>query len=98
VEYHILPKVLEQAGTDFYRIDRRWKPKDLLPAVISQNMLKDAQGRYNLLVQAEDELQTLDRAHFYLRILKRMRLTIRRAQFARRADDLEFIKALVHSL
>lgn len=94
MEYHILPKVLEQAGTDFYRIDRRWKPKDLLPAVISQNMLKDAQGRYNLLVQAEDELQTLDRAHFYLRILKRMRLTIRRAQFAWRADDLEFIKAI----
>jgi len=92
VEY--LPKILEQAGTDFYRINRQWKPKGLLPAIISQGMLKDAQQKYNLLVQAENELQTLDRAHLYIGILKRMRLTIRRAQFAWRADDLEFLKAI----
>ena len=94
MEYRFLPKVLEQAGNDFYRIDRRWKPKELMPAIIAQQMLKDAQSRYNLLVKAEDELQTLDRAHLYIRILKRMRLTIRRAQFAWRVDDLEFLKAI----
>lgn len=94
MDYRILPQVLDQEGTDFYRIDHRWKPKELVPSIVSQGMLKDAQRRYNLLSQAEDELQTLERAPVYLRILKRMRFTIRRAQFAWRADDLEFIKAI----
>jgi len=94
VEYSILLKVLEQEGTNFYRLNKRWKPKSLVPSIISQGMLKDAQQRYNLLAQAEDEFQTLERAPVYLRILKRMRFTIRQAQFAWRADDLEFLKAI----
>lgn len=94
MEYRVLPQILEQEGNDFYRIDRRWKPTNLIPSIISQAMLKDAQQRYNLLSQAEDEFQTLERAHLYIRILKRMRFTIRRAQFAWRADDLEFVKAI----
>ena len=94
MEYLVLPKILEQEGDDFYRINRQWKPKELVPSIISQQMLKDAQRRYNLLSQAEEELQALDRADTYLRILKRMRFTIRRAQFAWRADDLEFLKAI----
>jgi hypothetical protein len=94
VEYRILPELLEQEGNDFYQISHLWKPKELVPSVVSQKMLKDALQKYNRLSQAENELQTLDRAPAYLRILKRMRFTIRRAQFAWRADDLEFLKAI----
>ena len=94
MEYRILPQILGQEGVNFYRIDRRWKPKELMPSIISQAMLKDAQQRLNFLSQAEDELQTLERAHLYIRILKRMRFTVRKAQFAWRADDLEFLKAI----
>jgi hypothetical protein len=94
VDYPVLRQILDQEGTQFYRIDRRWKPKGLMPSIISQAMLKDAQTRFNLLSQAEDELQTLERAHIYFRILKRMQFTIRRAQFSWRADDLEFLKAV----
>jgi hypothetical protein len=94
VQYRILPKILEQEGTHFYRIERRWQPKNLIPDPYRRNLLKDAQDRYNLLAQGEDEFQTLERAHLYIRILKRMRLTIRRAQFAWRTDDLEFIKSV----
>jgi len=94
VRYTILPKVLNQEGTHFYRIERKWKPKNLLVDPFRRNLLLDAQARFNLLEGAEDELQTLDRAPLYIRILRRMRLTVRRAQFAWRADDLEFIKAV----
>jgi len=94
VRYLILPKVLDQEGTHFYRIERKWKPKNLLVDPFRRNLLLDAQKRFNLLEGAEDELQTLDRAPLYIRILRRMRLTVRRAQFAWRADDLEFIKAI----
>ncbi len=93
MEYRILPELLEQAG-DFYQTTRQWRPKELVPASVSQKLLKDAQKRYNQMSQAEDEFQTLDRADTYIRILKRMRFTIRRAQFAWRADDLEFLKAI----
>jgi hypothetical protein len=94
VQYRILPALLGLEGPDFYRIDRRWQPKDLIPDPYRRNLLKDAQERLNRLQEAEDELQTLERAPLYLRILKRMRLTVRRAQFAWRTDDLEFIKAV----
>lgn len=94
MEHPILQQVLDQEGTNFYRIEPRWKPKGLIPSIISQAMLKDAQQRFKLLSRAEDELQTLERAPLYIRILKRMRFAIRRAQFAWRADDLEFLKAV----
>jgi hypothetical protein len=92
VEY--LQKILDQESGNFYRVDRRWKPKEIIPSIISQAMLKDAQKKYNLLAQAEDEFQQLERAPAYLRILKRMRLTIRQAQFAWRVDDLKFLESI----
>ena len=94
MRYRILPSILGLEGSDFYRIDRRWQPKDLIPDPYRRNLLKDAQARLNRLQEAEDELQTLERAPVYLRILKRMRLTVRRAQFAWRTDDLAFIQAI----
>ena len=94
MEYRHLPRVLKQEGSHFYRIDRRWQPKDLIPDPYRRSLLKDAQKRYELLVKAEDEFQTLVRAGLYIGILKRMRLTIKDAQFAWRTDDLKFLKAI----
>ena len=94
MSYRHIPRLLEQEGSHFYRIDKRWQPKNLIPDPYRRNLLKDAQGRYEALSQAEDELQTLIRAPLYIGILKRMRLTIKDAQFAWRTDDLKFIRAV----
>lgn len=92
--YPVLREVLDQEGTSFLRIDRRWQPKDLIPEPYRRNLLEDARKRYEELKKGEDELQTLDRAHLYIGILKRMRFTIRKAQFAWRVSDLDFIEAI----
>jgi hypothetical protein len=94
VPYPVLNEVLDQEGTHFYRIDRKWQPKDLIPDPYRKNLLDDARERYEQLKKAEDELQTLDRAHLYISILKRMYFTIRKAQFAWRVSDLDFIEAI----
>lgn len=94
MRYRILPALLSEEGPDFYRINRRWQPKGLLVDPYRRNLLLDALARHRRLQEAEDELQALDRAPLYLRILKRMRLTLRRAQMAWRSDDLAFIQAL----
>lgn len=96
--YEILPKVLKQEGTHFYRIDKKWQPKDLIPDPYRRNLLKDAQKRFNLLSSAEKEFKTLDRAYLYIQILRRMRLQIKDAQFAWRHDDLKFLEAIAQFL
>lgn len=90
--FTILPEVLQSEGTQFYRIDRRWQPKNLIPDPYRRGLLKDAQKRLNRLEEAVDEFQQLDRAPLYLKLLKRMRPAIKRAQFAWRSDDLAFIQ------
>jgi len=92
VPFSILPEVLKTEGSQFYRIDRRWQPKDLIPDPYRRNLLKDAQARLNRLEEAVDEFQQLDRAPLYIKLLTRMRPAIKRAQFAWRADDLAFIQ------
>lgn len=57
-------------------------------------MLKDVQGRFILLEEAESEFQTLIRATLFLTILRRMRLTVRDAKFSWRNDDLKFIESI----
>lgn len=94
MQYPILRQLIEQEGTDFYRITYRWQPKDLIPDPYRRGLLKNAQERFNLLESAEDEFQTLDRAHVYIRLLRQMRLSVRKAQFAWRVDDLEFLNAV----
>ena len=94
MDYKFLPKVLNQEGTQFYRIERRWQPKDLIPDPYRRNLLKDAQVRFNLLSKAEDELRTLDRSSEYIKALRRMRLDIKDAQFSWRVDDLKFLRAI----
>jgi hypothetical protein len=94
VVYQILPGLLKEEGPDFYRIDRRWQPRDLLVDPYRRNLLLRAKATLLQIQGAEEELQTLDRSPLYQRILKRMRLTVRRAQVAWRADDLAFIRAI----
>lgn len=90
--YLVLPKILDKEGPDFYRTDRRWQPRTLIPDPYRRDLLKDAQRRLKLLEEGEDELQSLDRAPLYIGALKRMRLAVRQAQFAWRTDDLKFLQ------
>jgi hypothetical protein len=91
VPFLILPEILEHEGSQFYRIDRRWQPKGLLPDPYRRNLLKGAQERLNQLEAATDELQQLDRSPLYVKLLIQMRFAVKRAQFAWRSDDLEFL-------
>ncbi len=92
MQYLVLPRILDQEGPAFYRVDRRWQPKTLIPDPYRRDLLKDAQRRLALLEEAEDELQSLDRAPLFIGALKRMRLAVRQAQFAWRTDDLKFLQ------
>lgn len=94
MRYRLLPWILEQEGSDFYRVERRWQPKDLIPDPYRRNLLKDAQAKLDRLSKAEDEFQTLDRPALFIGNLKDLRLAVRRAQFAWRTDDLKFIQAI----
>lgn len=90
--FQILPALLEAEGSHFYRTDRRWQPKNLIPDPYRKNLLKNAQERLNQLELAVDEFQELDRAPLYIKLVSRMRLSVKRAQFAWRSDDLELIR------
>ncbi len=92
--YRLLPSILDQEGTDFYQVKNQWKPKDLIPDPYRRTLLKDAQEKLNRLAEAEDELQTLDRAPLFIGILKNLRFVVRQAQFAWRSDDLKFLQAI----
>lgn len=94
MHFVVLPTVLEQEGPDFYRITHGWKPKALLPDPFRRGLLKDAQERLSLLEDAEDELQGLDRAPMLVGALKRMRLSVRQAQFSWRVNDLKFLQSI----
>jgi len=94
VPYPVLNKILNEEGTRFHRVGDRWQPQDLIPDPYRRNLLLDAQERYKQLKKGQDELASLQRAHLYVGILKRMHLTVRRAQFAWRVSDLEFIEAI----
>lgn len=92
--FTLLPEIIRVEGTSFYRTDRSWQPKNLIPDPYRRNLLKDAQERLNRLEEAVDEFQQLDRAPLYIKLVSRMRLCVKRAQFAWRTDDLELIKQI----
>lgn len=94
MQYRILPSILEQEGTGFYKVDHRWQPKSLIPDPYRRNLLKDALGRLNRLEDALEELQSLDRYPLYIKRLARMRIQIKKAQFAWRTDDLSFLTSI----
>jgi hypothetical protein len=96
VRYTLLPSILEQEGSQFYNVSQKWQPKNLIPDPYRRNLLKDAQRRFSALSEAEGELRTLDRAHLYVQVLRRMRFTVRTAQFAWKFDDLKFLESIAH--
>lgn len=94
MRYTLLPSILEQEGNQFYNVSQKWQPKNLIPDPYRRNLLKDAQQRFSALSEAEGELRTLDRAHLYVQVLRRMRFTVRTAQFAWKFDDLKFLESI----
>lgn len=94
MQYRLLPRILQQEGNQFYQTNRRWQPKNLIPDPYRRNLLRDAQARFEILSEAEDELRTLDRAPLYIQILRRLRLSVRLAQFAWGTDDLKFLESI----
>ncbi len=94
MRYRLIRWILEQEGTSFQRIDRRWRPVDLLYLQQVRVLLKDIQNRFEALTAAEEEFQTLDRADLYIRALRQMRGYARAAAFTWKADQLSFIRSV----
>jgi hypothetical protein len=94
VQYLVLPKLISQEGDAFYRITYRWKPKGLIPEPYRRTLLVDTQKKFELLTEAEPEISTLNYSDRYFKILRTMRLQLRKAHFAWRSDDLEFLNQL----
>lgn len=92
MQYRLLPRLLQQEGDHFRRIDNRWRPVDLLFLQQSRMLLRDVEARYAHLEAAIDELQTLIRADLYIKLLTRMRLHVRRARYVWKSDHLSFIQ------
>jgi hypothetical protein len=94
VQYLVIPQLIDQEGDSFYRITYRWKPMGLIPDPYRRNLLKDAQSRFEKLTVAEPEIQTLNYADRYFKIIRKMRLQLRKAHFAWHSDDLELLTQL----
>jgi hypothetical protein len=90
----ILLKVLDQEAGSFQKIDRRWRPNGLLVEPYRRNLLKDVKHKFAQLESATGELEVLDKADKYIKLLLRMRLNARQANFAWRYDDMIFIQAI----
>ena len=59
-----------------------------------KRLLQDMVQRHRHLVAAEDEIRTLNRADKYIQKLTRMRLWLRQASFAWKANHLVFLEAV----
>jgi len=85
---------LEQEGDSFQKLDRHWRPQNLLFVRQSQLLLKDMQRRYRYLSEAQDELERLDRANVYVQLLTRMRIRLRQAGYVWKLDHLRFMQSV----
>ena len=94
MEFVRLPKILTEEGTSFQQIENRWRPTDLLFVRQTRALLEDMSWRYQRLAEAEGELSLLDRASSYLKLLRRMRLWMRKANFTWKSDHLQFLQAV----
>lgn len=92
--YHLVPWILEQEGDSFQKLDRHWRPQNLLFVRQSQTLLQDMQRRYRYLSEAQDELETLDRANVYVQLLTRMRIRLRQAGYVWKLDHLRFMQSV----
>lgn len=93
--YNYIPWILDQeSGEDFQSVHQQWRPRNLFMLRQVQLLLKDIQYRYESLEIARDELVTLEYAAKYIKYLRRMRIWIRDANFAWKADQLKFLKSV----
>lgn len=90
----LLESLVAREGVDFERISNQWRPINLLFELQAKSLMKDMSKRYANLVQANSELQTLDRADMYLKLVRKMKLVVRRAYFVRRLNQLAFLEAV----
>jgi len=56
--------------------------------------LADMGRRYIPLIEARDELASLNRADRYLKLIRRMRIWLRQANFYWKGDQLTFLRAV----
>lgn len=95
MRYHYIPWILEQEEvSDFQSVSQRWRPKNLFLLRQVQLILKDVRSRYTNLELARGELQSLQYAAKYIKYLQRMRIWVREAEFAWKADQLRFLKSV----
>lgn len=92
--YPAITKMLDQEGTSFYRHNRRWQPKNLLPVYYAKRFWDDVTARWALLEAVLPETQGLDRSFKYTAIYKNLRFVVRRMKFAWLHDNLIFMAAL----
>ena len=94
MSYSLLTWILEQEGSQFQQVSYRWRPLDLLMVQQEKRLLNDMAHRYRHLSAAEDEIRTLNRADKYITKLVRMRLWLRQAHYAWKANHLAFLEAV----
>jgi hypothetical protein len=92
--YPLLTEIIGQEGSDFQRIENRWRPKNLLLLPQVRLLLRDVDRRFDQLSTAEPELETLDRANIYITLVRRMRIWVRQASFTWKSDQLQFLQAV----
>lgn len=90
----ILRDLIDQEIGSFQKIDNKWRPQNLFFELQTKELMNDMVRRYNRLKEAENELQTLDRAERLLRLMRKMGLILKRAHFVRRANHLAFGQAV----
>jgi hypothetical protein len=93
VQYRLLPGIVEQEGTHFQSFSELWRPTELLFIQQIRELLHDMQSRYDRLVEATGELETLTYAAKYIKVIQGMRLLLREANFQWKADQLRFLRA-----
>jgi hypothetical protein len=86
---------LEQEDpTVFQTVHQRWRPRDLFLMRQVQLILKDIKSRQANLELAQDEFKSLEYGPKYIKYLRRMRIWVREAKYAWRADQLRFLKSV----
>lgn len=94
MDYTLLRRLVDREGDSFQWIENRWRPANLLMASQVRAIIRDIEGRFERLSEAEVEFATLDRRDVYIKFLRRMRLDLRTALFSWKADQLRFIQAI----
>jgi hypothetical protein len=94
VDYSLLNWIIRQEAGQFQQVTNRWRPIDLLMVQQEKRFLVDMVTRHRRLVAAEDEIRSLNRADKYIQRIKRMRLWLRQAHYAWKANHLAFLEAV----